>query len=262
MPMTSASSPVTLRKMMRRLRLENVTRTKRYQPCSSRAASRRRAFLSAVSFSPGRFGSTSVAKLSGVRLSTVVGLPVARPHSRRRRRSWAIKFLSDQVLGRSSSWTIPALRRQVFGVRSLDSAATPRPVLTLHLLEPIADAIERFDHVEVVVGPLELLAQALDVAVDGAVVDVDLVVVGGIHQRIAALDHAGPARERLQDKELGDRQRDRLVLPRAGMALRVHAQQAALQHLGGVGLLWSAAVLGCGAAQDRLDALDQKPLRE
>src|SRR4051812_8173413 len=173
MPMTSASSPVTLRKMMRRLRLENVTRTKRYQPCSSRAASRRRAFLSAGSFSPGRFGSTSVAKLSGVRLSTVVGLPVARPPLKTPPAFLAIKFLSDLVLGRSSSWTIPALRRQVFGVRSLDPAATPRPLLALHLLEPITDAIQRFDHVEVVVGPLELLAQALDVAVDGAVIDVD-----------------------------------------------------------------------------------------
>src|SRR4051812_17699982 len=258
MPMTSASSPVTLRKMMRRLRLENVTRTNRYQPCSSRAASRRRAFLSAVSFSPGRFGSTSVAKVSGVRLSTVVGLPVARPHSRRRRRSWAIKSLSDQVLGRSSSWTIPALRRQVFGVRSLDSAATPRPLLTLHLLEPITDAIQRFDHVEVVVGPLKLLAQALDMTVDGAVIDVNLIVVGGIHQRIAALDHAGPARQRLQDQELGDGQRDRLVLPGAGMALRVHAQQAALQHLGGVGLFRGGAILGRRTTQDRLDPLDQE----
>src|SRR3954447_1472264 len=222
MPMTSASSPVTLRKMMRRLRLENVTRTKRYQPCSSRAASRRRAFLSAGSFSPGRFGSTSsVAKLSGVRLSTVVGLPVARPPLKTPPAFLGDQILERSVLGRSSSWRIPALRRQAFGVRSLDSAATPRPFLRLHLLEPIADAIQRFDHVEVVVGPLELLAQALDVAVDGAVVDVDLIVVGGIHQRIAALDHAGPARERLQDQELGDRQRDRLRFPRAGIGLPV-----------------------------------------
>src|SRR4029079_10468691 len=228
-------------------------RTKRYQPCSSRAASRRRAFLSAGSFSPGRFGSTSLAKLSGVRWSTVFGLPVARPPLKT-----PPAFLGDQVLERSSSWAFQflddhsssasGLRRQVFGVRPLDSAATPRPFLTLHLLEPITDAIQRFDHVEVVVGPLALLAQALALAVDGAVIDVDLVVVGGIHQRIAALDHAGPACERLQDQELGDRQRDRLVLPGAGMALRVHAQQAALQHLGGVGLLRSAAVLGCRAA--------------
>ena len=37
---------------------------------------------------------------------------------------------------------------------------------------------------------LELLAQPLDVAVDGAVVDIDLVVVGRIHQGVAAFHHA------------------------------------------------------------------------
>src|SRR3954453_16376672 len=129
MPMTSASSAVTLRKMMRRLRLENVTRTKRYQPCSSRAARRRRAFLSAGSFSPGRFGSTSLAKLSGVRLSTVGGLPVARPPLKT-----PPAFLGDQVLERSSSWAFQflddpspspsGLRRQIPGL-CCDAEALP-----------------------------------------------------------------------------------------------------------------------------------------
>src|SRR5690242_9663451 len=45
------------------------------------------------------------------------------------------------------------------------------------LLEAISNAIERFDHLEVVVDLLELLAQALDMAVDGPVVDIDLVVI-------------------------------------------------------------------------------------
>jgi len=49
------------------------------------------------------------------------------------------------------------------------------------LLKPVADTIERFYHVKLVVLFPELLAQALDVAVDGAVVDVDLIVIGGIH---------------------------------------------------------------------------------
>src|SRR5712671_7829900 len=60
----------------------------------------------------------------------------------------------------------------------------------LRLLEAITDPIERLDLIEVVVGLLQLLANPLDVAVDGAIVDVDLVVVGGIHQRIARLHHA------------------------------------------------------------------------
>ena len=104
MPMTSASSPVTLRKMMRRLRLENVTRTNRYQPCANSAASRRHAFLSVDSLASRRCGSTSVVKLSGVRLSTVIGLAVARPHSRRRRRP---------CLGRSQGFRRRVLSRLV-----------------------------------------------------------------------------------------------------------------------------------------------------
>src|SRR6516225_156969 len=197
-----------------RLKREKALRTKRSQACN-RSASRRPLFAN-DGLSPGHCGATSVLKLSGVRLSTV-SLPVAPllqapPAS-----------ISDGRPGRQ----------------------TPR---ASHFFEPITDAIERFDHVEVVVGPLELLAQPLDVAVDGAIVHVDLVVVGGIHQRVAALDHAGPAGERLQDQELGDRERHWLILPGAGVALRVHAQQAAFEHLGGIGLLRRAAVLRRRAA--------------
>src|ERR1700750_1911145 len=57
-------------------------------------------------------------------------------------------------------------------------------------LEAVADPVEGFDHLEIVVDDLELLAQALDVAVDGAIVDIDLIVIGRVHQGIAALHHA------------------------------------------------------------------------
>src|SRR5579864_6694365 len=53
-------------------------------------------------------------------------------------------------------------------------------------LEPVTHPIQRLDHVERVIGLLEFLAQSLDVAVDRAVVDIDLVVISGVHQRIAA----------------------------------------------------------------------------
>jgi hypothetical protein len=126
----------------------------------------------------------------------------------------------------------------------------------------LSHSVQRFDHVEIVVGLLELLAQPLDVAVDGAVVDIDLVVIGRIHQRIPALDHARARRQRLQDQELGDGERHRLVLPRAGMAFRVHPQEPAFEHLRGVGFLRCGRILDRGPAQHRLDPLDQQPLRE
>src|SRR5476649_2687345 len=85
----------------------------------------------------------------------------------------------------------------------------------------IADAIQRLDGVEIVGHRLELLAQPLDVAVDGAVVDIDLVVIGRVHQTVAAFDKAGTLRQRLQDQEFSDRQPDRLALPGAFMPLGI-----------------------------------------
>ena len=41
-------------------------------------------------------------------------------------------------------------------------------------------------------------------AVDGAVIDIDLLVIGGVHQCVAALDHAGALRQRMQDQEFRD----------------------------------------------------------
>src|SRR5690606_28351642 len=72
---------------------------------------------------------------------------------------------------------------------SFTGASRRRPLL---LLEAVSYAVKRFDHLEFVVDRLELLAQPLDVAVDGAVVHINLVVIGRVHQRVAALDHAGP----------------------------------------------------------------------
>src|SRR5271167_4861110 len=97
--------------------------------------------------------------------------------------------------------------------------------------EAISDAIEGFDHLEFRLDHLELLAQPLDVAVDGAIVDIHLIVIRRVHQRVAALDHAGTCRQGLQNEKLGHRQRYRRIVPSAGMTLRVHLQSAALEDL-------------------------------
>ncbi|QTK80156.1 hypothetical protein AT6N2_C2571 [Agrobacterium tumefaciens] len=135
--------------------------------------------------------------------------------------------------------------------------------------EAISYAIKRFNHIEVAIDQFELLAKALDVAVDGTVVDIDLFVISGIHQRVAAFDNAWPLRQRMQDEEFGHRERHRLTLPGAGVTLLVHGELPAFQrarllvcsrfqHAAGCSGCFAAA----GAAKDRLDALHQKALRE
>ena len=62
--------------------------------------------------------------------------------------------------------------------------------------------------------------------------------------------------------KFGDGQDHRIALPGAGMALGVHAQQAALEHFRRVDFLHGRAVLDAAPAQHRLHALDEEPLRE
>src|SRR5690606_221784 len=128
--------------------------------------------------------------------------------------------------------------------------------------EAVTDAVKRLDHVEVLVDGLELLAQALDVAVDRAVVDIDLLVISRIHKRVPALDHAWPLGERMQDEELRHRQRDWVTLPSAGMTLLVHDELAAFQRTRLLALCLARGFAGASAPQDRAHAFDKKPLRE
>jgi hypothetical protein len=69
----------------------------------------------------------------------------------------------------------------------------------LLFLESVADAVQGLDHFKIRLDHLELFAQPLDVALDGAVVDIHLIVVSRIHQSVAALDYARPGRQRLQN---------------------------------------------------------------
>src|SRR5437764_6226424 len=84
----------------------------------------------------------------------------------------------------------PEFRRDHAGTkspsRSCSRAATAARLAPSHFLETIADPVKSFDHVEVIVGRFEFLAQPFDVAIDGAVVDIDLIVIGGIHEGITA----------------------------------------------------------------------------
>src|SRR3546814_10319537 len=84
---------------------------------------------------------------------------------------------------------------------SRSAARWPPALPELRLAVAIADAIERLDLLEAVIDVAELLAQPLDVAVDGAVVDIDGLAVGRVHELVAVLNMARPLRQRLQRSE-------------------------------------------------------------
>src|SRR5512135_2140983 len=88
----------------------------------------------------------------------------------------------------------------------------------------ISDAIERFDLLELGIDLAELAAYPLDVAVDRAVVDVDRLAVGCVHQLVAVLDMARPLGERLQQQEFGDREVHLLAFPGALMPAGIEYQ--------------------------------------
>src|ERR1700683_2625321 len=101
----------------------------------------------------------------------------------------------------------------------------------LLFLKPVTHPVQRINHVKRIVHSLEFLAHAFDVTVDGTIIDVNLIIVNGVHQGVTAFDYAGAHGERLHDQEFGDSEGDRFVLPGAHVALRVDAELAALQHL-------------------------------
>src|ERR1700738_4785279 len=115
----------------------------------------------------------------------------------------------------------------------------------------VSDAIKRFDLLELAVDLAELAAHALDMAVDRAVVDVDRLAIGRIHQLVAVLDVTGPLGERFQQQELGDREVHFLALPGALVAARVEHQLAAHDALG---LAFALGAAGGGAAPHRAGA--------
>src|SRR5579864_4653225 len=119
----------------------------------------------------------------------------------------------------------------------------------------ISDAIEGFDLRELSIDCLELFAQTLDVAVDRAVVHVDVLAVRGVHQLVAVFDVAGALCQRLENQEFGDGQLDRLTLPGAQMAGRVEHHLPA--HDDRLALRLFAVPGKLAAPDQRPDALDQ-----
>src|SRR5579872_4645866 len=95
----------------------------------------------------------------------------------------------------------------------------------------ISDTIKGFDCVEALVGGLEFFPEPLDVAVDRSVIDIDLIVIGGVHEAVAAFDETRPLRECLKNQELCDREPDGLAVPGAFVTLGVERELSSNQGL-------------------------------
>src|SRR6185437_2263165 len=153
----------------------------------------------------------------------------------------------------------PKRGRGVAGARGFArGSATTAASRGLVVAVTVSNAIQSLDLSEIGVDDLELFAQPLDVAVDGAIIDVDVLAVSAVHQLIAAFDVARPNCERLQDEEFGDRQVDILGLPGALVPARIKRQVTALDDRLGLGV--SATAGDLAAAQQRADALNQEAL--
>src|SRR5690348_10227163 len=124
----------------------------------------------------------------------------------------------------------------------------------------IPDAIECFDLREIRIYVLKFLAQTLDVTVDRAVVDIDVLAIGRIHQLVAVFDVPRTVRQGFEDQKLGHRQLDVFTLPGAQMPCGIEDQEPAHDDWFAMRVLPLAREL---AAPDQgPDALDQEPLRK
>src|ERR1700730_10469683 len=186
MPMDSASSPKTLSVTMRRVTLDELCSVKNWSARRSQPPTRRnprqRTRGSAspwpsasigASASAGAWASSAPAVFASRSSTWSAGVSIS-PHPTRLRekvrRGWTplLPHVSRPVRGHDSPVQGPAVHGRLRKTRAL-------------FLETITYAVQRLDHIEIVVAGLELLAQPLDVAVDGAVVDIDLVGVRRRH---------------------------------------------------------------------------------
>src|SRR3989344_9370914 len=90
-----------------------------------------------------------------------------------------------------------ARMRQVIETRRVQPSRSADGLISC---ETVAGAIQGIDSGKFGIDLAELAPQPLDMAVDGAVVDIDIVLIGRGHQLVAALDDTGPRSQRLQDQ--------------------------------------------------------------
>src|SRR5437764_1166086 len=161
----------------------------------------------------------------------------------------AIIIASATALKKMICHESPEIRRRgIFAVPPRSDG--PCPVSAFPVT--VTDTIERLDGVEIIIDSLEFLAQPFDVAVDRAIVDIDLIVVSRVHQIIAAFYESRPLCEVLQDQECRQRKAHRVGIPCTLVALRIEYEFSTHQHFA-LGLVRRRAVFaGVGAAEHGL----------
>src|SRR5215475_11318857 len=152
---TSASRPAMFRETMRRVRLEKLSVNRNCPARLSHPSGRRQPLsggLSRPAMSAARDDERSSATNPG---------------------AGCVRSSNGQHLLRvTGEHPYPSILAQAS--RGVSAQARMCPQRESGFLEAIPHAVERFDHLEIIVHDLEFLAQPFDVAVDGAVVDIDL----------------------------------------------------------------------------------------
>src|SRR3569623_2129576 len=110
--------------------------------------------------------------------------------------------------------------------RSVHRSRQRGPCSSSFLGKSVPHAVKRLARLELALDLPELASQPLDMAVDGAIVDIDIFLIGDVHQLVARLHHPWALGERLQDHELGNGERDVAAGPADAVPRRIHDQAA------------------------------------
>src|SRR5437868_10919565 len=130
---------------------------------------------------------------------------------------------------RATSSTVSRLSARIRCLRLKRADHLSRRSASSWLVEPVSDAIERVDRVEGGIDGAELAPDALDVTVDGAVVDIDIIAIGDVEQLVARFYDPWPLGQRFEDHKLGDGQANNAFVPQHLVPRRVHRQPPPLE---------------------------------
>src|SRR5271169_3063732 len=200
-------------------------------------------------------------RVSGENMSERPKRKCAKRTSTAGRRLWAA--LGRPCLARGTSvFVSPACRRGEMSAGGCDSVSTA--MIRAHQAESgsaflvaVADAIEGLDLVETVVHGPQFLPHPFDVAVDGAVIHVNMLAISGVHELVAAFHEPRALRKRLEDQKLRDREIDGTGFPAAEVPARIEQEIAPRDDRLAVRPL-AGGILELAPAQQRADALDEQ----